>query len=391
MIKQKNNKGVKANAKKDFLSKVMPIVISAAIGALIGISSDILLKDFFDAAINSDDKLLEIFRFCVLVLLFIAGYLIHIIIHEAGHLVFGLMTGYSFVSFRIASFTIIKEEDKLKHKRLNIPGTAGQCLMMPPTLKNSKYPFVIYNYGGVMMNLIVSLLQIILATFMPSTAFPIDAILVITATGGILAALTNGIPMKLSGVPNDAYNVFSMLKDEEAKKSFYVALKVNGLLTLGERIKDIPFETFSLEEDSDLCNPLNTAIRLMEYSWHIDNMDFESAKQCIDSLIPYIDKIPLLFKNEVNCERIFLELTGSCHKALIDELYDKGLKKYVMASKFLIAKKRFLMAYEGFYNENRSKALEHYEAAKKLAPKYPIKGEANTELLIMEWIRGRLN
>lgn len=391
MIKQKNNKGVKSNAKKDLVSKVMPILISAAIGALIGIFSDILLKDFFDAHISSDNRLLAIISFCVLVLVVIAGYLIHIIIHEVGHLIFGLMTGYSFVSFRIASFTIIKEQGKLKYKRFNIPGTAGQCLMMPPALKNGKYPFVIYNYGGVIMNLIVSLLQITLAIFIPSIAFPIDAVLVITAAGGILAALNNGIPMKLSGVPNDAHNVFSMLRNEEAKKSFYDVLKVNGLLTLGERIKDIPFETFSLEKESDLCNPLNTGVKLMEYSWNLDNMDLESGKQCIDSFIPYIDKIPLLFKNEVNCERIFLELIGSCHKAFIDELYHKKLKRYVQASKFAMSKKRFLMAYEGFYNGNRNKALEHYETAKKLAQKYPIKGEADTELMIMEWIKGKLD
>lgn len=46
------------------------------------------------------------------------------------------MTGYSFISFSVGSFTLIKEDKKLKHKKFNIPGTAGQCLIMPPALND---------------------------------------------------------------------------------------------------------------------------------------------------------------------------------------------------------------------------------------------------------------
>lgn len=63
----------------------------------------------------------------------------HMIVHEAGHLVFGLMTGYKFCSFRIASFMWLKENGKLKMKRLTLAGTGGQCLMTPPDMKDGKY------------------------------------------------------------------------------------------------------------------------------------------------------------------------------------------------------------------------------------------------------------
>ena len=391
MIKRKSDTSLKPKKKNKLLSIIIFLVVCGAVGAGIGILSRTVFKNFFDAHINSDNRFIELLKVYGLVLVIFAGYLIHIIIHEAGHLIFGLMTGYSFISFRIGSFTLIKENEKLKSKRFNIPGTAGQCLMMPPALKDGKYPFVIYNYGGVIMNLIVVLLEILVVIFVEKVMFPIDAILVLTAAGGIFAALTNGIPMRLGGVPNDAYNVFSMLKDEEAKRGFYVQLKVNGLLSLGIRIKDMPLETFELKEDSDLYNPLITAVRLMEYSWYLDNMELENAKKCIASFIPYIDKLSLLFRYEINCERIFLELVGDCDKALIEDIYEKNLKKYIKAARFMISKKRFLMSYEGFYNEDKNKALEHYEAAKVLAGKYPIKGEADAELMIMDWIKERLH
>ena len=72
-----------------------------------------------------------------LLALFIGTYaasFVHMILHEAGHLIFGLMTGYKFNSFRIASFMWIRENGKLRLKRHSLAGTGGQCLMTPPDI-----------------------------------------------------------------------------------------------------------------------------------------------------------------------------------------------------------------------------------------------------------------
>ncbi len=79
----------------------------------------------------------------------IAGYMAGIIIHESGHLVTGLRSGYEFISFRIGSMTWVKENGKLSQKKFNIAGTGGQCLMMPPESdKPENVPFVLYFLGG---------------------------------------------------------------------------------------------------------------------------------------------------------------------------------------------------------------------------------------------------
>lgn len=62
----------------------------------------------------------------------VVAYFICVIVHEAGHLVCGLLTGYGFVSFRIFSFTFIREAGRLRVKRFAIAGTGGQCLLSPP-------------------------------------------------------------------------------------------------------------------------------------------------------------------------------------------------------------------------------------------------------------------
>ena len=49
-----------------------------------------------------------------IIFLFIAGvisFILQVIVHEAGHLVFGLLSGYKFISFRVFDFKIIKDEN----------------------------------------------------------------------------------------------------------------------------------------------------------------------------------------------------------------------------------------------------------------------------------------
>ena len=48
---------------------------------------------------------------------------LQLIIHELGHLIFGLLSGYKFSSFRIFNFMLIKEDGKFKIKNLSFPET----------------------------------------------------------------------------------------------------------------------------------------------------------------------------------------------------------------------------------------------------------------------------
>lgn len=377
MKKLKNSKVFKS---------ILFIVVCLIIGIFIGFISSKYSSKYMDSNIVGDNFFGKLTRMYGMLVLFLAGFLVHIIIHEAGHLIFGLMTGYSYVSFRIGSYTLVKQDKKLKIKRFNIPGTAGQCLMMPPELIDGKFPFVIYNLGGAIMNLIISIATITIAVFVKDLPFYLNAFLILSGVAGILLGLTNAIPLKIGGISNDGDNVLSMYRDEDARFGFHLQLKVNGLQSQGARLKDMPLDYFKLEDGANLSNPLNTSTVLMQYYWYLDNMDLEMARKSIGTFIPYLETMIPLYKFEINCERIFLELIGDCDKNIIDKLYDKTLRKYMKAAKYMIGKKRVSMTYEAFYNKDSNLALSQYEDIKKLASKYAIKGEADMELMISDWV-----
>ena len=87
-------------------------------------------------------------------------YVLHIIIHELGHLVAGKMSGYKFLWIGIFKIVFIKKEGKWLRKKFNMKGATGQIFMSPPEMKNGKYPFVFYNLGGGLMNFLVSVISL---------------------------------------------------------------------------------------------------------------------------------------------------------------------------------------------------------------------------------------
>ena len=86
----------------------------------------------------------------MLLIFFFAALSAQLILHEAGHLVCGLISGYRFSSFRVGSLMLFQEGKRLRFKTLSIAGTGGQCLMLPPQCDDTPIPFRLYLLGGVL-------------------------------------------------------------------------------------------------------------------------------------------------------------------------------------------------------------------------------------------------
>ena len=90
------------------------------------------------------------------------AFILHIILHEGGHLVTGLLTGYRFVSFRFLNFTLINKDGRLQWRNFELAGTGGQCLMAPPDKPLEEINTRWYNAGGVLANILIVLLSLVL-------------------------------------------------------------------------------------------------------------------------------------------------------------------------------------------------------------------------------------
>ena len=366
--------------KKKKLGKVIGIIIYFTVCIGLGILIGVLTSLKTGPEGGKEEP--SIFLFTIFISVIISFYL-HIIIHEGGHYIFGKLTGYKFTSFRIGSITFIKEDDKIKIKKFSIAGTGGQCLMEPPEYKEEKFPFILYNLGGGLLNIVVSIISLILYTFAKSVYF--SGFLICLIGIGVILAIINIVPLRVGGVANDGYNIILLKRDKNSRYAFYRQLKVNALLAKGTRIKDMPEEWFNLPEGADLNNPIMAAVACMKGSYYQDKKDFERAKEEFNYALENCNNLLGIYKNEIHCELLFYEILGDKNLDKINELFTKELKKYIKVSKHSISKKRLLYAYELLINKDENAAKKYLSEFEKLAKTYPYKGEVEGERELIQW------
>ena len=367
--------GKKHTAKRVILFYGVCLVIGALLGALSARGS-----------IKMDIGRQEPYMWVILLVAFYVSYLVQIIIHEAGHLICGLMSGYQFVSFRIGSFTLIREAGKFKMKKYMIQGTAGQCLLMPPEKKVEEVPYRLYHLGGILANTLVTLplLVIYWSIQLPKE---VSVILMIGISIGIICIMANGIPMKISGIANDGYNLMSLERDKTARISIYQSLRINGLQSEGMRLKEMPKEWFTLPKEADLNNPLNECIKIFEGNRYMDALDFNGARQVYEEVLEKADAILPIYKIEVQSELALIEILGENRKEEVEALLTKEVKKYMRAIKKMIDKKPLEYAYALYVKKDEEEAQKVWENTMQLMHTYPSKGIIKSILELLEYIK----
>jgi len=259
-------KGVKVNKKFKILLYIVIIGLGYGVGNLIG---------YYAGEQLSSQEAPNIYLIIVTLLF---GIILQIIIHEAGHLFFGLLSGYKFISFKAFNFAIVKdEENRIKFKIIQgTKGTAGQCLMEPPKLENGTFPYKLYLAGGVLFNIIFSLLGWIIA--------PSVYMLVFTLIG-LVFAITNAIPIGF----NDGMSFKLCLRSEINRYAIHLSLVSAAYAILGKSyVVEHPEVMFAslFEPESEIIEklmkdkhvsarlkakePQNKTI-LAVYEWHVKN------------------------------------------------------------------------------------------------------------------------
>ena len=369
-MKKKKNYG-------DIAAKIIMLLTGAVCGIFI-----IFTMNFFGTLVKGPAAFLLMFAEAMIIM-YIASF-VQTIIHESGHLIFGLITGYKFVSFRIGHFMFIKEKGRLKIKLYNVVGTAGQCLMMPPQW-NEKIPYRLYNLGGCIMNAATALFA--LAAYFAAGAEGFFALcMAMLAVMGLSMALTNGIPMRVGGISNDGMNAALLGKKENTLRAFWLQLYVNGLIAKGERYRNMPREWFRLPEGEELSDPICCAMGVMLYNFCFDLHEFDEAEQTIN----YMLNAPGLLdveKNELLCELLFLRVLRGAPKEEIDSLLTPKLDKYSKATASYVSRRRLAYAYQLLYLKNYSTAQKCLEVFERTAATYPYSAETENEREIIEIVK----
>lgn len=318
-------------------------------------------------------------------------FLLQITIHELGHLIFGLLSGYSFISLRILSFVLVRDKNGFRLKRFSQPGVLGQSIMKPPRIQDGNFPFLLYNLGGSLLNFLISIPFFLALVVFENIGYPQNILMLIFGTMGILIGLINISPLSSGGQATDGLNVLAMLRVPGARMSFYNQLLIQGYLCQGVRPRDFELENLLANQELAGARSVDFTMTFFDHQQRLDSLDFEGARRSLERLDPYLEELLKSYRQEVRLAKIFLELVSKGDRALIDELYDQDLKDYVNGAVPSLSSLRFTMAYEALYLKDKLGAQKTYERILSMAQSHPLEGEAQMELELAGYIRGLLD
>ncbi|MBQ3364301.1 MAG: hypothetical protein IJG42_10175 [Muribaculaceae bacterium] len=307
-----------------------------------------------------------------------------IIIHEGGHLVAGLLTGYKFVSFRFFNWTLIRKDGRLQWRNFELEGTGGQCLMAPPDKPLEEIDTRWYNAGGVLANVITTLLAIVLiwACDLPDW---LNILLGLMALFGVWGALTNGIPMKLGGVANDGYNLLQLEKDQAAKRTFCNVLELNARNQDGETYGQMPERLFNIPDPIDWKNPMHAAAVLASATRKQAQHQWEESYQQLSEACRHKSEILALYQLELeNMMTLACIATGRDDEAR--QHYTDEVAKYVTRHAPTMSDKQMTtMAVALALEGDRPKAENILGKLEAERHKYIHQGDVAMSLDLMHW------
>ena len=261
------------------------------------------------------------------ILTIILAVFLQIIIHEAGHLVFGLLSGYKFYSFRFLMFMIYKNKDsKIKFKLFSLIGTSGQCLMLPPETKTEDTPFLLYNMGGVMLNLIT--MPIFTAAYFAVSDIFLRTLFFCLIVMALTVALTNGIPFYTSYIANDGMNAMNIYKSSRAMHAFRLILTLHAEIENGLKYQDILDERLAVE-DEDFYNAISANIPFLAAYVAFMKKDFEKARALAERLVSFESHAIELHKMLATMLILYCEAVGESKKSILMLYERKDVVKFM--------------------------------------------------------------
>ncbi len=362
--------------KKGNFAQAFPMILYVLVGIICGfLFSEYLFREENEAQ-NTAWQLLQYVVLLGLIYVTIMG---SIVVHELGHLVFGLLTGYRFVSFRVGALTLLRDaQGHYRMARIRVAGTGGQCLLSPPDLVDGKMPVVWYNLGGCVFNAICGVLFLVLFFVIGGPMGILRIFFMMVGLFNVAILLTNGIPLNTGLIANDGANARSA-RDPRAVRALWLQLKINEQMNYGVRLREMPEEWFEGIGDEEMKNPLTAAIGVIACNRLIDQGRLAEADAKMAHLLEIDSAMIGLHRQMLICERMFCEMIGENRPAVIDEMRTPELLKFMKMMRTSPTILRVEYAYAILTDFDQKRASELLAQFERFAAKYPypqdIEGE----------------
>lgn len=378
------------NNSKKTSHKILRTIKLAIIGIIIGFGAGFVIGKIIKPALHADISFADVALTIFLALVFfVLSFIIHIVVHEVGHMIAAMARGWKFLSFMIMGVVLNRRNGRLRLSRFSMAGAAGQCLMLPPENGDTPFGIALYNAGGVLANLLLTVIASVIL-FMPSTHHSLTetVFLLCVIIVGLYLIIMNGIPHKLAGLPNDGLNMLSLRNDKFATMVFLRSMRLIGYLMQNDTSRLEAMTYMCDNRDINFSNPIHVMALSSDLSLAMLRMDFGKANAIMQRAEPHMSRMITIYRNELTLERIYLTLIRPHYPEDINRLLDKSISKYLQVqSVFRPSALRVQYALAVIHEGDSNKAEKIYERFQRVSRKYYLQGEIKYEQQLVDFVR----
>lgn len=321
-------------------------------------------------------------RYVLLGLCIVCGFFLtrflHTLLHELGHLIFGIAQGFEFYSFRAGRFYLRRDSQrKIKLGFGKKSQYAGNLLMICKNTDRLEKRYLTLALGGSIGSLfaliVFSCLPIFHTVVNPyvyylcGIGFPISVYLF----------LLNTIPFYRLGAYTDGALVSEILHKDPSVQYALRTTAIQSMLFQGTAPSELPqdcFDGLPIVADNDV-NKLQFMI--YAYARALDSDDLETADRAIRFLEDNLEDLPDLFRDSVQTDIFFHVMTYRRQPDRAQALYD-SLKSYIDADPN-ICNLRIRATYELYILNDPARAIATTETALRLKKDFILPGIARME------------
>lgn len=316
--------------------------------------------------------------FLWIIVFFVVSMFLIIHIHELGHFLFGKLSGYKLILYKVGPLCWKYENGHYRFETEKMKGYLGLCMMMAPAGGVSRRANMLYYAGGVLMNLFTGTISLLIA-FFADTSLLLFLALSIFGLLSVGMAILNIRPTMSQYNPTDGMILWNVWQGTAFAAGFDEIHRLQMELSIGKRPRDL--ET-NVEPGAE---PLDNYIRIYQLIYllykALDGGDAGMIRRQADLIDGIMGQIPSAIEDAVAFElAAAYAFVGDIEKArdYYDSCWDKLEKENDSNG-------NRIKAFCAWYLEgDATKTAAFCYAGLAVIAQYPLKGQAVMEEDLMK-------
>ena len=303
-----------------------------------------------------------------------------IVMHETGHLVFGLIGGMKFRSISFPFVKIYAADEKIKVSFTGATAFLGACEMYPSGKASPKKAFVWESFGGLAGSFLALLLSALCLALAPYISHYPAILFGLASPVLYIILLENAFPAEQGGARTDGGQILAILSGTPSGEVLVAILTIQAALKEGKSASEIPYELlFEIPQLPD-DDPNYIFVLNYRYLYALDKGDLSAVMDADRRIRDVLGSLPDFYADQVLCDLFFDAIAIEKDESFVKQ-YETRVMEFLGDETDIVSCR--MRGYYYFHCGDVAMAYREIDSGRLAFERYPMRGIAKTELRLL--------